>query len=139
MIATVITFSSTLADARDTRHKMPIASAMGKAQSSGKLPQGVRFFFGSQQFASPSKLLGPVTTNRKTNFFNKSDKDGCEWAFLSAMMALGDRARLLGANAVVSIRSNYRNQEFSSETEYECGAGAVSGGVAFKAEIVTLP
>ncbi len=139
LIATCITLSSTPADARDTRLKMPIASAMSKAQSSGKLPQGVRFFFGSQKFASPSRSLGPVTTSRKTNFFNKSDSEGCEWTFLSAMMALGERARALGANAVVGIRSNYRNQEFSSETEYECGAGAVSGGVAFKAEIVTLP
>ena len=41
--------------------------------------------------------------------------------------------------AVVNIRSNYKNIEFSSETEYECGAGNVSGGTAFVGDVVKLP
>ena len=43
-----------------------------------------------------------------------------------------------GGNAVINIKSNYKNVEFTSETEYECGAGAVTGGVAFVGEIVKL-
>ena len=117
----------------------PIAAAMAKAETSGKLTAGVKFYFGKQAHKAASKSLGEARTNRKTNFFNKSDQVGCEWAFLSAMMAFGERARSLGANAVVNIRSNYRNSEFSSETEYECGAGAVTGGVAFIGEVVKLP
>lgn len=128
-----------VADARDTRHKFAITAAMAKSEAGGKVPSGIKFYFGDQKYAKPSKTFGEARTNRKTNFFNKSDQEGCEWAFYSAMIALGERAKSLGANAVVNIRSNYKNQEFKSDTEYECGAGATTGGVAFIAEIVTLP
>jgi hypothetical protein len=56
---------------------------------------------------------------------------------------LDDRAHAiraaLGGNAIVNIRSNYKNVEFSSETEYECGAGNVTGGTVFVGDVVKLP
>ena len=138
LFAVFVTLSSPLADARDTRLKLPVAAALAKGEASGKLPSGVRFYFGGQSPGKAAKSLGEVRTNRKTNFFNKSDTVGCDWAFLSAMIALGERAKQLGGDAVINIRSNYRNQEFKSDTEYECGAGAVTGGVAFIGEVVKL-
>ena len=83
--------------------------------------------------------MGTYSTNKKTNFFNKSDKEGCEWAFLSAAIQLQERARKEGGNAVVNIISNYKDVPFSSETQYECGAGNVVGGVALRGEVVQLP
>ena len=85
---------------------------------------------------SPHK---PARTNKKTNFFNKSDQEGCDWAFLSAMITMTQYAQRVGGNAIVNIRSNYKSIEFSSETEYECGAGNVTGGVAFVGDVVKLP
>ena len=38
------------------------------------------------------------------NGFNKSDKDTCEWAFLSAILELQERAQREGSNAVVELR-----------------------------------
>jgi hypothetical protein len=125
--------------ARDTRHRFPLEAALAKARASGKLPEGVRLFFGAQKHPRPSARLGPAHTNKKTNFFNKSDQEGCEWAFLSAMIQLAEYARRAGGNAVVNIRSNYKNVEFSSETQYECGAGNVVGGTAFVGDVVQLP
>ena len=55
-----------------------------------------------------------------------------------AMDRMIENARLMGANAVVNIVSVYQNLEFSSETQYECGAGNVAGGVALRGEVVTL-
>ncbi len=43
---------------------------------------------------------------------------------------LKQRANDLGANAVINIKSNYRNNLTSSETQYTCGAGAIMSGVA---------
>jgi len=40
---------------------------------------------------------------------------------------------------VVKIKSVYRGADLSSETEYECGAGALMGGVALQGEVVKLP
>jgi hypothetical protein len=131
--------TSPVADARDTRHKFPLEQAIAKAQASGKLASGVKLFFGSQKYPTPTAKLGSTRTNKKTNFFNKSDQEGCDWAFLSAMISLTQYAQKVGGNAIVNIRSNYKNVEFSSETEYECGAGNVTGGTAFVGDVVKLP
>jgi uncharacterized protein YbjQ (UPF0145 family) len=77
-------------------------------------------------------------SNKKTNAFNKTDKRACEWAFLSAMLSLQQRALSEGGNAVVNIRSFYKRHEVSSATEFECGAGAIMAGVTFKGDVVKL-
>jgi hypothetical protein len=128
-----------VADARDTLQKLPLEAALAKAQASGKLAPGVQLFFGSQKYPTPAAKLGETRTNKKTNFFNKTDVEGCEWAFLSSMIAITQDAARRGGNAIVNIRSNYKNEVFSSETEYSCGAGNVTGGTAFIGDIVKLP
>jgi len=127
------------ADARETRHKFSIEAALAKAQASGQLAPGIKLFFGKQKHAKPKAQLGPTRTSKRTNFFNKTDQEACDWAFLSSMIALSRYAQRVGGNAIVNIRSNYRDIEFSSETEYECGAGNVTGGTAFVGEVVKLP
>ena len=128
-----------VADARDTLQKFPIEAALAKAQASGQLAPGIKLFFGTQKHAKPTAQLGPARTNKKTNFFNKTDQEGCDWAFLSSMITLTQYAQRVGGNAIVNIRSNYKNNEFSSETEYQCGAGNVTGGTAFVGDVVKLP
>ena len=68
----------------------------------------------------------------------KSDKEACDWAMLSAIKAFQIKAKSLGANAIVNIRSNYKHGAFSSTEQYECGAGNVMAGVALKADFVKL-
>ena len=128
-----------VADARDTLQKFPIEAALAKAQASGQLAPGIKLFFGTQKHAKPTAQLGPARTNKKTNFFNKSDQEGCDWAFQSSMITLTQYAQRVGGNAIINIRSNYKNNEFSSETEYQCGAGNVTGGTAFIGDVVKLP
>jgi len=128
-----------VAYARDTRLKLPINDAMATAEYKAQTDPNIKLFFGAQQHPTPVQSFGTYTTNKKTNFFNKSDKEGCEWVFLSTVLALQERARQLGGNAVVGIKSVYKGADLSSETEYECGAGALMGGVALQGEVVKLP
>jgi hypothetical protein len=125
------------ADARDTRLKLPIKDALAANGAQGALGSEVKFFFGPGG-PKPAQTMGTYTSNKKTNFANKSDKEGCEWAFLSAMIALKERAVAEGGNAVVNIQSFYKKNEFSSATEYECGAGAFVGGVTLRGTVVKL-
>lgn len=137
-----VTFGAVLVisavQARDTHLKLPLSDAMATADYKAKVDPNIQLFFGNQEHPKPQQSFGTVKTNKKTNFFNKSDKEGCEWVFISAILTLQEAAKQRGANAVVNIKSNYKNQEFVSETEYECGAGAVTGGVAFIGELVKL-
>lgn len=80
------------ADARDERLKMPIQAAMEHEEAKAKLGDEVKFFFGSQAAPKPTRTFGTFTANKKTNFANKSDEEGCRIAFLSAMISLRDRA-----------------------------------------------
>jgi hypothetical protein len=139
LAAAVLLATSPVAQTRETLHNFPIEAALAKAQAAGQLAPGIKLFFGTQKHAKPTAQLGPARTNKKTNFFNKSDQEACDWAFLSSMITLTQYAQRVGGNAVVNIRSNYKNNEFSSETEYQCGAGNVTGGTAFVGDVVKLP
>lgn len=129
-----------VADARDDRLKFPIKAAMETADAQAALGDGaVRFYFSGQKAPAAKQTFGTFTSNKKTNFANKSDEAGCQRAFLSAMIALRDRAQREGGNAVVDIHSVYKNNEFKSATEFECGAGKILGGVALRGTVVRLP
>jgi uncharacterized protein YbjQ (UPF0145 family) len=136
LAAVAVTLVSGMAVARDTLLKLPVKDAMETAAAKEKLGTDVKFIFGSTP--KGAKEIGTYTSNKKTNFANKSDKEGCEWAFLSAMISLKERAIAEGGNAVVNIQSYYKKNEFSSATEYECGAGAIMGGVTMRGTVVKL-
>jgi uncharacterized protein YbjQ (UPF0145 family) len=124
--------------ARNTKVMWPIADAMATPDARSRLNTGVQFFFGNGAHPAVAKSFGVYTSNKKTNGTNKSDKEACEWAFLSAMLSFQQRAVELGGNAVINIRSYYDKHEVSSETEYECGSGALMSGVTFQGEVVKL-
>ena len=52
--------------------------------------------------------------------------------------SLHQRAVSLGANAVVNIRSNFKNNVETSDTDYTCGAGGVMAGVALIGDFVKV-
>lgn len=123
--------------ARNTKVMWPIADAMAAPDARSRLA-GVQFFFGNSAHPAVARSFGVYTSNKKTNGTNKTDKEACEWAFLSAMLSFQQRAVELGGNAVINIRSYYDKHEVSSETEYECGSGALMSGVTFQGEVVKL-
>jgi hypothetical protein len=128
----------TIAEARDDKLMLPIAEAMSTPEAREKLQGDIRFFFGDQAHPKVNERLGEGVSNRKTNAANKTDKQACEWAFLSALLAMQERALTLGADAVINIQSYYKKVPVKSATEYECHAGAVMAGVALKGEFVKL-
>jgi len=124
--------------ARDTKYLLPIETALAVKDAQDKLDGSIKFFFGNQPTPPIITKLGTDVTNRKTNSFGKSDEKACNWAFLSAMVALEKRAQQLGANAVINIVSYYKKDVMSSATEFECHAGALIAGVALKGEFVKI-
>ncbi len=139
-LATILAFlvSTNCAFARDDQKMYPLEDAINSPAAKDKLDPSIRLYFGSQKYPKIVRELGEWKTSKKTNGFNKSDKEACEWAFLSAVLELQERAQKEDGNAVVAIKSNYRNIERSSETEYMCGSGALMSGVALKGMVVRL-
>jgi len=137
-VAALLVASATV-QARDDRLLLTIEGALNKPEAKDRLDDTIQFFWGDAPYPAPDQTFGIFTMQRKTNALNKTDLEACDWAFLSALLALRDRAKEAGANAVVNIKSIYKNREFRSETQYECRAGYFATGVALEGRIVLLP
>lgn len=131
-----LTFAATQAFARNSIETYPIDSAL--KSEDGKVSQDIALYFAGQPHPMVLKRFSEAATNKKTSAFGRSDEAACQHVFLSAVIALQNRARELGANAVIDIKSNYKDQLTSSATEFTCGAGAMVAGVALKGDVVTL-
>lgn len=124
--------------ARNDQKSYPVSQALAGAEAREKVDPAIHLFFGTQSHGPISESLGEWGTNKKSNGFARSDQDACERAFLSAVLSLQERARKLGGNAVIDIKSNYKNKIVSSESEYVCGSGALMSGVAFTGKVVKM-
>ena len=126
------------AQARDDKLLLSIDEALNTAAAKEHLTTDVKFYFGGQAHPPVEQKMGSAVTNKKTNAFNKTDKHACEWVFLAAMQQMQQRAKQLGADAVIGIHSYYKQVPFKSDTEYECHAGGIVAGVALRGEFVKL-
>jgi hypothetical protein len=124
--------------ARNTRYMYPVADVVNSTVGKEKLGTAVKFYFGSQEHPPIAQEFGQFVSNLKTNAFNKSDRQACDWVFLSALLSLRDRAVEKGGDAVIRIVSFYQKNEVVSDSEYECHVGAVVAGVALKGVVVDL-
>jgi hypothetical protein len=137
MVVSLLSVSSA-SDARDSVGEYSINDLLELEESKSKLGSDIKFFFGDQSHGKVLKKYGEFKTNKKTNAFGKSDLKACQKAFLSAMISLRDRAVKLGGNAVINIKSNYKNNLTSSKDNFQCGAGAIIAGVALVGTVVEI-
>jgi len=121
ILATLFLLVGSNALARNTLHQYSITDVMQEPENISKL-EGVSFYFGDEGHPSVKKNHGEFRTNKKTNAFNKSDLEACQWVMMSALLQLRTRAQ----------------NEVSSETEYTCGAGTTVAGVALIGTVVEL-
>ena len=125
--------------ARDDRLTLKIKDALEHSDAKQKLDVGIRLYFGKRAHPKALQDLGDYKANEKTRAMGRSDQEACDWAFLSAVLKLQERARNLQANAVVDIVSLHKNETIASETDYVCGAGSMMSGVALQGHFVKLP
>ncbi|WP_100656066.1 excinuclease ABC subunit A [Alteromonas flava] len=140
MFLALLAFSvafSTPALARDDRLQFDLEPFLSSEKAKSALLD-VPLYFAGQSYPEVKSSYGNVSTNKKTNAFNKSDQEACEWVMLSALKQLQERALREGMNAVVNIKSNYKHKEFASSEKFECGAGNIIAGVALKADLVKI-
>lgn len=125
--------------ARNTVAKYSVNEALTSEQGQQiPLSSGMQFYFGTELHGAVVQDFGKIKVNKKTNAFGKSDERACQWAFLSAMKNLKQQAIKRGANAIINIQSNYKNNLTSSNTQFTCGAGATVAGVALVGEAVKI-
>ncbi len=124
--------------ARDDKRMYSVADALASPVAEEVITGEIAFHFGEGNHPPIAKKFGNFQSNKKSNGVGRSDEAVCQRAFLSAMRSLQDRAVREGGDAVVNIVSFYRRNEVSSETEFECGSGAIMSGVTLRGDVVKL-
>lgn len=124
--------------ARDTVVHLPFDALLQSPEALKKLDGSVQFFLAGQPTPKVLERKGEGVANSKTNGFNKDVTTGCQWAGLSALIELQQKAKEVGANAVIDIVSYYKKNVYSSTTEYECHDGVLITGVALKGSLAKL-
>ncbi|WP_263262116.1 excinuclease [Pseudomonas sp. RIT-PI-S] len=128
-----------ISQARDTTLMLPFDNVVQQMLKEKKLDGTVKFYLAGTTPKGKVSVVSPdAVTNKKTNAFNKTDAQACEWALQSALLTLQDAAKQAGANAVTNIVSFYKRIERRDASQYECHAGAVIAGVALKGDVANV-
>jgi len=130
--------ASGLVWAADKMMSYSIAEAIGNTKVQEALIPDVKLYWGEQSHPAIEKMYGEFKTSKRTNALGKSKETACRWALATSLKVLQDRALREGGNAVVNIRSNIRNNEKSSTTEFECLVGSVIVNSALIGDVVKL-
>ena len=137
-IATLLSMTvliPSLSQARDTVHMLPFDTIVQKMTTENKLDGSVKFYLAGNTPSGKRVLQSGLVSNKKTNSFNKTDEEACNWALESALLSFQDSAKKAGANSVINIVSYYKKSEHSDKYNYECHAGALMAGTALKGDL----
>lgn len=138
VLLTLVLFATpSTAFARNDLLELSVMDAINGDRGQQKLLD-VPVYMKGQSHPSVAKSFGTFTSNRRTNAFGRSDETACEIAFLSALIALQQRAKAEGGNAVVDIVSITRNDELASASKYRCAAGFAVANVALSGRVVSI-
>lgn len=127
------------AQARDERMLFDVQPVLASPLGKDRFDETVQFYFGERPYPQPQQTFGVHTSERRSFTPLYSDAEACDRAFVEALAGLRDAAKARGANAVVDIKSIYRNREFRSDTQYECRAGYLATSVSLEGRLVRLP
>lgn len=131
-------FSSQAARAADDLIMISVQEAMGTAPYAEKLDGSVKFYFGDSAHPDVLQTYGNFVTNKKTNGFAKSAGVACNHVLLSALISLQQQAKSLGGNAVINIKSYFKQNEASYDSQVECYKGFLIASVALKGDVVKV-
>ncbi len=124
--------------ARDDVLHLSFQDVLNSQEAKGELDSRVCVFLAGQKTPKVVKTLDSDVSNPKTNGFNKTAAQVCNWAALSSLIALQKRTQQNGGNAVIEIDSSYKGKEFFSATEYECHDDVIAVGVSLNGTYASI-
>ncbi|ORI08424.1 excinuclease ABC subunit A [Campylobacter concisus] len=131
LLVAILAFATSL-NARDDVKYHSLDFLNGPKAKNFLLPN-VSISFGTGY--SGQVIVKDLTSNKKTNGFNKSDEEACQIALLSALKTFQERALKEGGTKVVNLTGYYKKHPFNSKTQFQCGSGALMSGVTLKGDI----
>ncbi len=138
LLTASLSMAAAKAFAKDDIITLPLDDFFAKSNVEAQLGDHISFYFGDKKPSGKVVNLGQFKTNKKTKAFKRTAVEACEWALLSALISLRDRALKEGGNAVINIESNYKGYRFKSNDSFQCGSGNIIAGVALVGDVVEI-
>ena len=133
-----LVFVATPVLAKDTWHQFSAKEAQASKVGKDKLNPNIKLFMKGEKHAKVIKKIGEYKSNKRSNAFGKSEQATCDTSFLSALIALQDRAEKEGGNAVIDIYTITKDKKFESAEQYSCLKGTMVSNVALMGTVVQL-
>lgn len=118
--------------------KYSIQDTLSLLYAKASLGDNVKLYFGNQPHKKVVKDFGIVRTMKRTNGVGKSDMEACQRSFVSGLVALQHEATKRGGNAVINIKTIWKNQVSESADTFECGAGTLMAGMTVTGTVVQI-
>ena len=131
-------FSVTPLYAADAWHELSAQKAINSPIGQEKLLPGIKVFMKGQSHPAIARKFGEFRTNQRSNKFGKSAEKACDIAFISALIALQNRAEREGGNAVIDIYTVTKDKDHVSAKTFKCISGFAIANVALKGTVVKL-
>jgi len=126
------------AQARDEQRLFDIATVLASPAGRDRFDDTVQFYWAGQDAPAAEQTFSIHTSERKTFLPTRTEREACDQSVIEALAALRDAAKKVGANAVVNIKSLYKNREFRSPVEYECRLSYFAASVTLEGKLVKL-
>jgi uncharacterized protein YbjQ (UPF0145 family) len=127
------------AAARNTQLMLAYADAIDSPEGQSQIDKGVKLMFGDKSMPAGAENKGEQIVNKIAKGDSRNDDmNACRRAVVQALAELQQRAKSQGADAVVNIVSYWKNNTYSSATQYECHAGGTGGHLTLKGTLVKL-
>ena len=139
LCALLLALAAPAAHARDEQRLCEIAAVLDSPAGKDRFDDTVQFFWADQDTPAPLQTYGIHTSERRGFSPTRTEQEACDQTFIEALAALRDAAKAAGANAVINIKSLYKNREFRSATQYECRVGYITASVTLEGRLVSLP
>ena len=124
--------------AEDKLQNFPVKHALASAVAKDKLDKGVKTYMMGQSVPGLQKRFRAYKSNKRGNAVGKSTQDACDIAFISALIALQQRADKEGGNAVVDIYSLTKDKKMQSSENYSCNAGGMIANVVLMGTVAKV-
>ena len=123
-----------LAQAEDQVLKFPVAHALKSKLAKEKMLDDVRVYMMGQGHPGASRTMREYQSNKRSTGWN--DQEACDKAFISAIIALQQRADKERGNGVVEIYSITNNKKTRSAETYSCLRGRSMANVILRGTVV---
>ena len=135
-LVVVVAIGAVAAEARaeDKVMKFSVSHALKSKLAKEKTLDDVRVFMTGQGHPGVSRSFREYQSNKRSSGWN--DQEACDKAFISAIIALQQRADKEGGNGVVDIYSIANNKKNRSADTYSCLRGRSMAQVILRGTVV---